>query len=260
MDDKSLLELCVRVSGAFENGAGASYTALTGNFDGQGMSAGILQWNAGQGSLQPLVLQIGNTMGWDKAQTFFKSDIHHFAVLHPAEAIQWSLDHYIATGSKDLDPTARTCWTNFLSTPESQAAQIDIATKGILARSKVLAAKFCPDYPTSTRVLSFFFDLVTQSGGMQNKSGAVAAIPSGQTVDASDVLAFAHTQNLKCAGIWEVATQNDPKASLLLHYAYERSKLSNPQFIWDACSRRGTIGCRSGYVHETNINLVSLLD
>jgi hypothetical protein len=260
MENQELLELCVKVSGAFENGAGASYTALAGNFDGMGLSAGILQWNAGQGSLQPVVLNIGNAMGWDKAQTFFNSDIHHFAVLRPAEAVQWCLDNYIEVGGADVDPAAKKCWVEFLGQPESIAAQIQIATNGILRRAGLLAAKFCPDYLGSTRVLSFFFDLVTQSGGMQNRRGKVEPIPSGQSVDVSEVLAFAHIESLKCAAIWEVAVQNDPKARLLLHYAYERSKLSNPLYIWDACSRRGSIACRSGYVHDTAINLFGLLD
>jgi hypothetical protein len=260
MTDQELLELCVKVSGTFENGAGASYTTVAGDFDGMGISVGLLQQNAGQGSLQPLLVEIGTAMGWDKAQTFFKSDIHHFAILKPVDAIQWSLDHYIASGSKEVDPVAKQCWVSFLGQPESIAAQVHVATTGILARAKALAAKFCPDYPNSTRVLSFFFDLVTQSGGMENKAGAVHPIPSGQSVDVSDVLAFAHTQSLKCAGIWEVAVQNDPKARLLLHYAYERSKLSNPKYIWDACSRRGTVACRSGFVHDTTISLTNLLD
>lgn len=43
LDNKSLLELCLKVSGGFENGAGASYTTVTGNEDSMGTSAGILQ-------------------------------------------------------------------------------------------------------------------------------------------------------------------------------------------------------------------------
>jgi hypothetical protein len=260
MGDQDLLETCVRVSGAFENGGGASYAAVSGNFDGQGLSAGILQWNAGQGSLQPLLQSIGTRMGWDKAQSFFKSDIHHFALLKPHEAVQWCLDHFIAVGSKEIDPAAKQCWVAFLSQPESVAAQIQIATDGILKRAKILSAKFCPDYLGSTRVLAFFFDLVTQSGGMQNRVGSVLPLPSGQAVEVGDVLAYAHLQNPKCAALWDTAVTGDPKAQLLLHYAFERSKLSNPLYIWDTCSRRGSIACRSGYVHDSLINLYQILD
>jgi hypothetical protein len=197
-------------------------------------------------------------MGWDKAQTWFKSDIHHFSVLKPAEAIQWCRDHYLAEGKTDLDDIARQCWRNFLGQTESITAQINMASRTVLARAESLASKFCPDYPESTRVLSFFFDLVTQSGGMQNSKGSVE--PATGDVDVSGILNFAQSKDLKCAGIWEIATQDDPKARLLLHYAYERSKLSNPQYVWDACSRRGSIACRGGIVHETTINFTNLLD
>jgi hypothetical protein len=56
MDDKGLLELCLKISGSFENGA-PDYHGVTGNFDGQGISVGVLQWNAGQGSLQIAALK-----------------------------------------------------------------------------------------------------------------------------------------------------------------------------------------------------------
>lgn len=257
MDDKTLLELCVQISGAFENGS-PSYSALAGNFDGMGLSAGILQWNAGQGSLQNLVQRIGIQMGWPKVQSFFKSDIHHFSVLHPAEGIQWCLDHYIEAGTKNVDPSARQCWVNFLSQPESIAAQVEIATNSVLSRAKVLAAQYCPDYPNSTRATAFFFDLVTQSGGMENKKGKVDPLASGTMIDTSDILNYAHTKDLKCAGIWEAELQNDPKASLLLYYAYRRSLLSNPLYVWDACSRRGSIACRGGHVHGVVVSFSNL--
>ena len=131
MTDKEVLELCLQVTGAFESGA-LKYDSVTGNFDGQGMSAGCLNFAAGQGTLQQLVQAIGSSMGWDKAQTWFKSDIHHFSVLKPAEAIQWCRDHYLAEGKTDLDDIARQCWRNFLGQPESIAAQINMASRTVL--------------------------------------------------------------------------------------------------------------------------------
>src|SRR5271157_1912271 len=167
LDDKSLLELCLKVSGGFEAGTGPSYTSLTGNFDGQGMSAGILQWNAGQGTLQPLIRAIGDAMGWDKAKTFFSSDIQAFSQLPAgASAIQWCLDHYIASGTKNLDPGAAVRWKNFLIQPESVAAQVAMATAGTLGHAKREVAAYAPDYTANNRPYVFFFDLVTQEGSM----------------------------------------------------------------------------------------------
>lgn len=257
LDDKSLLELCVKVSGGFENGGGASYTAITGNFDGQGLSVGVLQWNAGQGTLQHLLQAIGAKMGWDKAQTFFSSDIHHLAVLAPKEAIQFCLDHYIATGSTKVDPGAAAKWVTFLSQPESIAAQVELATNGVLSRAKSLVTQFCPTYTDRLRPYAFFFDLVTQSGGMQNAKGHVDPTTSP---DYALALAFAKTQNPKCAALWQAAVDTDPLTELLIHYAYQRSLLSSAQYVWDAFSRRGSIACRQGIVHGAVVNFSSVLD
>lgn len=260
LDDKSLLELCLKVSGGFEAGTGPSYTSLTGNFDGQGMSAGILQWNAGQGTLQTLVAAIGTAMGWDKAKTFFSSDIQQFSTLKPADAIQWCLSHYIATGTKNLDLGAKARWVNFLSQPESIAAQVQIASTGVLGHAKREVAAYCPDYMNNNRPYAFFFDLVTQQGGMSVGHQTVPPIPAGQTPDVTDVLAFAGANNSKCQAIWQAKSAGDNEAQLLLHYSYARAMLANPQYQWDTCSRRGTIACRGGVVHAAVLDFTTILD
>jgi len=261
LDDKSLLELCLKVSGGFESGTGPSYTSLTGNFDGQGMSAGILQWNAGQGTLQPLVAAIGNAMGWDKAKTFFSSDIQQFSTLAPAAAIQWCLAHYIAAGSKNLDPGAAAKWVSFLSQPESIAAQVQIASNGVLGHAKREVAAYAPDYVNDTRPYAFFFDLVTQEGGMTVGKQTVPPIPAGTlTIDTSDAMAFAQANNPACASLWQNVLNSDNEAALLLHYGYARAMLANPQYQWDTLSRRGTIACRTGIVHEATIDFTAILD
>lgn len=261
LDDKSLLELCLRVSGGFESGTGPSYTSLTGNFDGMGISAGILQWNAGQGTLQALVRAIGNAMGWDKAKTFFSSDIQAFSQLPAgAAAVQFCLDHYIASGTKNLDPGAKQRWVNFLSQPESIAAQVQTATTGVLGHAKREVIAYAPDYINNTRPYAFFFDLVTQQGGMTVGTHTVQPIPSGQTPDVTDALAFAQVNNAACHDLWASVVPSDNEAALLLHYGYARAMLANPIYAWDACSRRGTIACRTGIVHAAHIDFTTILD
>ncbi|MFA5033202.1 MAG: peptidoglycan-binding domain-containing protein [bacterium] len=59
---ESLLHRCLALTGAFETGKMAPdcFAGLSGNFDGQGMSFGVLQWNFGQKSLQPLLIDMNN--------------------------------------------------------------------------------------------------------------------------------------------------------------------------------------------------------
>jgi hypothetical protein len=261
LDDKSLLELCLHVSGGFENGQGASYTSLTGNFDGQGMSAGVLQWNAGQGTLQQLVKNIAASMGWDKAQSFFGSSIQQFASTNGVSGVQWCLDHYIVAGGKNIDPAAAQRWRNFLSQPESIAAQVAMASAGVLGHAKREVAAYAPDYAANNRPYVFFFDLLVQQGGMSVHGHTVPPVPAGTTPDTTDVMTFAEANDPKCADLWEnVITGGDNEAALLAHYAYARAILANPQFQWDACARRGTIACRQGIVHAAHLDFTTVLD
>ncbi len=50
--EREMLQLALNITGSFEGHN--SWGTLTGNFDGQGLSMGLLQQNLGQGSLQPL--------------------------------------------------------------------------------------------------------------------------------------------------------------------------------------------------------------
>jgi hypothetical protein len=53
---------CMALTGSFEtdNSFPDCFAGLSGDFDGQGISFGVLQWNLGQGSLQPLLRKIIN--------------------------------------------------------------------------------------------------------------------------------------------------------------------------------------------------------
>lgn len=260
LDDKSLLELCLHVSGGFESGSGPSYTTVSGNFDGMGISCGILQWNAGQNTLQALVVQIAGLMGWDKAKSFFSSDIQAFSNLRGADAVAWCVNHYIASGSTNVDPGAKLRWQNFLSQPESQAAQISMASNGVLGSAKRLVGTYCPDFVGNNRPYCFFFDVITQEGGMTSGHHTVPPLPAGSVPDVSDAIALAQVNNATCAALWQAALPGDNEAALLLHYGYARAALAKPQYVWDACSRRGTIACRQGIVHGAHIDFTTILD
>jgi len=51
---------CMALTGSFETDHSFPdcFAGLSGDFDGQGISFGVLQWNLGQGSLQPLLRKI----------------------------------------------------------------------------------------------------------------------------------------------------------------------------------------------------------
>lgn len=264
LDDQTLLTLCLNTTGKFEVGA-AAYNRISGNFDGEGISVGILQWNAGQGSLQILLHDIGDRMGWAKMQTFFKSDIHAFANMQPEQAVEFAKDHYISNGGTDLAPSAKACWQAMLSQPESIAAQQDMAIKGTLTRAKTLVTTYVPAFADRSRPYAFFFDLVTQSGGMTKKINGVwqtiPAVPIEQAAAWTQALALAAVKDGRCYTDWTPILNNgDALSRFLMHYAFERASWSRPEYIWDGLSRRGSIACRTGHVHGAEVNLNDVVD
>lgn len=55
INPSTLLDKLLRITGQFE---GSGYHSISGNFDDQGLSLGILQWNFGRGTLQPMLLDM----------------------------------------------------------------------------------------------------------------------------------------------------------------------------------------------------------
>jgi hypothetical protein len=67
------LELALNVSGSFEGPDG--WQNLTNNFDGQGVSMGLLNQNLGQGSLQPLLVEMNARFNDQMRDTFSASHL-----------------------------------------------------------------------------------------------------------------------------------------------------------------------------------------
>lgn len=251
MEDKELLDICLKVTGTFESNA-VNYDALAGNFDGGGVSAGILQWTAGQGTLQILIRRIIEKMGEEKARGFFKSDIVVFSHMSIPNAIEFAKQHYLLDGSTHLSPAAVSAWKAFLAAEESVAAQQEMAIATTLHSAKLMAEKYMTGHDASTRVVAFFFDLINQQGSIH--------VPVVETASPKEALAFTECHDATCYREWSEITAVDPLAARLLYYAYERARLARSEFVWDSLVRRGTIASRKGRVHGAMIDLTTLLD
>jgi hypothetical protein len=252
MDNGQLLDICLKITGGYEGGV-PSYTTLTGNPDGMGISGGILQWNAGQGTLQHLINLAASSMGWSKAQSYFKSSIQQFASLDPAAAIAFAKVHYLDDANQNnVDPAAAAAWKAFLADPAMVAAQQSLAETTVLASAQKIAAEYVPEYAQRSRAIAFFFDVVTQEGSM-------ATVPVNPNGSGSEALSYAMTQNKECAELWQ-SELGDPLTSVLLYYGYERAKLGRAEYIWNCLGRRGTIAARKGFFENTHFDFTNLLD
>ena len=259
------LEVCLGLSGSFEGGNGAPrYDLLTGNFDGQGISCGCLQWCAGQGSLQTL---LKNTIGsWPVADDQYKP-LWAIKDMAPADAVAYAVSQWATPDGKNLTDEAKVLWQGILNTPQCIAAQQGLA-QAIYDAALAEANRYLPwlaPVDNNLRIMAFFFDVHVQQGCMAKRQPDGSHKPTILT-DATEAngqravdLATAKGMT-KTASAWQqVLNGGDDLANVLLHYAFERSLLGNLTYQWDTVSRRGTLACRQGSIHGKYFDLTETL-
>lgn len=241
MRDKELSYRCLALTGAFETGAGipGCFCGLSGDFDGQGISLGVLQWNLGQGSLQPLFQDM-----IAQHETLTKSIFgEHFDALKEALMLPNSQD-----GKADLLEFARSIqhpvthqvfepWRGYAKSlgrmAEFQEVQVHHAGK---AYTKAL--ELCEEYDLrSGRAVALMFDIVTQNGSIKPVTraqimGEFKSLP----VDMSD---------------------DEREVRKLRTVANRRAEASNPRWVDDVRRRKLCIANGEGVVHGIRYDLES---
>ncbi|HEX9080201.1 MAG TPA: peptidoglycan-binding domain-containing protein, partial [Desulfuromonadaceae bacterium] len=131
---------CLALTGAFETGAAIPdcFSGLTGDCDGQGISLGVLQWNFGQGSLQPLLRRMVTDHG-ERCRAVFHE---HCDLLAAVLAASKSQQMAFARSIQDLNrKTVNEPWRGMFRslgrTAEFQRIQLDAAHSLYRAALKV---------------------------------------------------------------------------------------------------------------------------
>jgi hypothetical protein len=158
---------CLALTGSFETGAGIPdcFAGVSGDFDGQGISFGVLQWNFGQGSLQPLLKRM-LTEHPERSRAIFhdrfdiilsilngkKADLMAFA-----RSIQHPTRHFL------YEPW-RGMFKSLGRTDEFQGIELNAANS--ICRA---ARQFCADYGLwSERAVALMFDIKVQNGSINS--------------------------------------------------------------------------------------------
>jgi hypothetical protein len=126
-----------------ETGGAAGYGSVTHDFDGQGMSAGLLQWNIGKGSLQPLVRRILNAdqksarliLG-DYADEVFEK----FAPISTSDQLEWIRTYQTTGDTKRWKPESADFVARFSQLMASEAGVLE---QELLIAKKVSIAWNC---------------------------------------------------------------------------------------------------------------------
>ncbi len=258
------IRAALELTGHFEDSS-APWSAVTGNFDAMGVSLGVLQWNLGQGSLQPLVRKSGKA---SVDATMPTIGAGFWAASAPGA--DWRSIVAAWHDGKMLKPAARRELRAFTGSAPFVAQQIDASSKvadAAYGLAKGWADKD-PMFGTVSRPLfCWFFDVMTQNGGLKgltitelDKFRASTSDPVALVCDwlasRPATVAGAHDAH-RNAPLWHAA--GDPREVSLLLLSYLRCLKSTPTWQVDVLNRKGTIARRTGWVHGEKQDLAAIL-
>lgn len=232
--DAPLGQRCLALTGSFETSTGIPdcYAGIAGDFDGQGLSFGALQWNIGQGTLQPMLKEMLSTHEdvmsglfhdrLDEVRSMLASP--HSAQLDWARGIQDPAPHMI------FEP-----WLGLFKalgrTTEFQAIEGKFADP-IHKSALLLCAEF---NVTTERAVALMFDICVQNNSINSATAALIR---------ADYLAIP-------ADIDPL----DAEVAKLRSIANRRAEASRPAFVEDVRIRKLTIANGEGTVHGVPRNL-----
>jgi hypothetical protein len=155
---------CLALTGTFETNClpPGCFGSVAGDFDGQGISYSALQWNFGQGSLQPLLLEM-NTAHPDVMSRVFGDGYDKLTkVLNTPRGQQMAWARSIQTHRNTLDALWSARFQALGQTGEFQAAATRRASDlfaGALTLCRTLGLG-------SERAAALLFDIKVQNGGV----------------------------------------------------------------------------------------------
>ncbi len=230
----SLLARCLTLTGSFETGKGAPdcFCGISGDFDGQGISYGVLQWNFGQGTLQPLLQEMLDRHP-DVAEDVFGDYLEPLR-----QALAADKDELMAFARSVQDPNRHFVyepWRGFARalgrTPEFQAVQQRHAAD-VYARARQLCRTFALG---SERAVALMFDIVTQNGSIK---------PVTQALIQSDI----RTLGGKLSG-------DALEVRKMEIVANRRAEAASPAWVDDVRRRKLCIARGGGSVHGITYDL-----
>jgi peptidoglycan hydrolase-like protein with peptidoglycan-binding domain len=222
------------LTAGFETGTVAPecFQGLAGNFDRQGISFGVLQWNLGQGTLQPLLARLDARHPRVVREAFGDGYEVLRQVLERARTAQlaWA-DTIQAPGARTLVEPWRSRFRALGAAPECQALQVELARERF-SRAEVLCAGFGL---WSQRAAALMFDILVQNGsiGGATRERILAdfqAIPAGLGREAREVERMRIVAN-------------------------RRAEAANPAWVEDVRRRKLTIAEGVGIVHGRGYDL-----
>ena len=222
---------CWLLTPSFE---GCGYTGLTGNFDGQGWSWGLLSWAAGQGTLQPLIKAMHDagpetfqrccTVGVaGRGVVDLSPDLLAWCEMPTDEGVLWAAGRCYPSGNKEPLPHWVAVFKNLGEIPGFQAIQRQHGASYMASAHRmagILGFK-------TERGLALCFDIAVQDGSIKP-----AALAAYQKTDAES-----------------------PEEGRLIALANAVADAADQEFREDVRARKITIARGTGIVHGRTYDL-----
>lgn len=216
----NLNQRCLALTGSFETSTGppGCYATLAGDFDGQGLSFGALQWNIGQGTLQPLLTEMISQHEKVAAVIFRQNFDGLRSILASSKEAQ-------LTWARGISQPWRAMLKALGLTTEFQAIQVKHAAS-FYAAAVALCVRFGL---TTERGTALMFDISVQNGSIH------------EVVEALIRADFAL--------IPKDAMPMDAELARLRSIANRRAEASAAAYVEDVRARKLTIANGTGTVH-----------
>lgn len=225
----TIYDLCVQITSAFE---GTTWSTVTNNFDGQGLSLGLLQYNIGQGTAQDYILNHVDLMMYD----YFPVPINHLQKMEPSDAVKWCKD-IMHDHLGQLKPEWKTAFERFLSEPSVINVQKRAVDKYYHQAKKICGALGFPH--DNRRAMAFSFDLAVQNWSLN------VELPSTSIGHAENLITLYGADN---AAHWVMQQMDEENAALIIAAHYKAMKC-NIKWRNDVFIRKATIAMGIGIVH-----------
>jgi len=231
---KPLAYRCLALTGTFETNQPlpGCFSGLSGDFDGQGISFGALQWNFGQQSLQPLLQEMLQAHH-QVMETVFHSQLP--VLTEALNAGQEDLMSWARSIQHPVKHTLHDPWRGMFKslgrTDECRAVQTDQAENMFHK-----AEDYCREYDLwSERAMALMFDIRVQNGSISRL-----------------VRAQIQADIQELAGDLDEAGLEQAKLRII---ANRRAEASNPRWVEDVRTRKLCIANGEGRVHGRHYDL-----
>lgn len=169
MTPSDLPNRCLALTGSFETGQlpPACFSSLAGDFDGQGLSFSCLQWNLGQGTLQPLLDKMYATHPEVMVRCFgpLYEPVRSMLGLARPQQLAWARANQQVEGAAHvINPQLAEAFALLGSTPEWRWVAV-FASHEYFDRALCQAETFGLK---SDRAIALLFDCAVQNGGVND--------------------------------------------------------------------------------------------